>query len=73
MTIVGWIQIASVLVLVLGPAVPLSLFVAQVFDGRRNLLSPVLGRFERGVYRLSGIDPKVEQDWGNRSHPPSIR
>ncbi len=35
----------------------------RVFAGERNLLSPVLGPVERGLYRLSGIDPNEEQHW----------
>ena len=63
MTLVGWAQIALVLALVLGCAVPLSRFIARVFAGERNFLSPVLGPVERGFYRLAGVDPAREQDW----------
>jgi K+-transporting ATPase ATPase A chain len=63
MTLVGWAQIALVLALVLGCAVPLSKFIAAVYAGERNFLSPVLGPVERGFYRLAGVDPAREQDW----------
>ena len=63
MTLVGWAQIALVLALVLGCAVPLSKFVADVYAGERNFLSPVIGPVERGFYRLAGVDPAREQDW----------
>jgi potassium-transporting ATPase potassium-binding subunit len=63
MTLVGWAQIALVLALVLGCAVPLSKFIAEVYAGERNFLSPVLGPVERGFYRLAGVDPAREQDW----------
>jgi K+-transporting ATPase ATPase A chain len=63
MTIVGWTPIALVLVLVVGSAIPLSLFVAQVFEGRRNFLSPVMAPLERVFYRLARVDAAVEQDW----------
>ena len=63
MTLVGWAQIALVLVLVLGCAMPLSRFIAQVYAGERNFLSPVFGPVERGFYRLAGVDPAREQDW----------
>jgi K+-transporting ATPase ATPase A chain len=63
MTLVGWAQIALVLALVLGCGVPLSKFIAGVYAGERNFLSPVLGPVERGFYRLAGVDLAREQDW----------
>ncbi|MBV8794510.1 MAG: potassium-transporting ATPase subunit KdpA [Hyphomicrobiales bacterium] len=63
MTLVGWAQIALVLAVALGCAIPLSRFIAQVYAGDRNFLSPVLGPVERGFYRLAGVDPAREQDW----------
>src|SRR5271154_2896203 len=63
MTLVGWAQIALVLALVLGCAVPLSKLIAEVYAGERNFLSPVFGPVERGFYRLAGVDPAREQDW----------
>ena len=63
MTLVGWAQIALVLALALGCAVPLSNFIADVYAGERNFLSPVIGPVERGFYRLAGVDPAREQGW----------
>jgi potassium-transporting ATPase potassium-binding subunit len=63
MTLVGWAQIALVLALVLGCAIPLSKFIADVYTGERTFLSPVIGPVERGFYRLAGVDPAREQDW----------
>ena len=63
MTLVGWVQIALVLALALGCAIPLSKYIADVYAGERNLLSPVIGPVERGFYRLAGVDPAREQDW----------
>ena len=63
MTVVGWLQIAVVLVLLVAAARPLGTFIAELFEGRRTVLSPVLGPVERGLYRLAGIDPEVEQGW----------
>jgi potassium-transporting ATPase potassium-binding subunit len=56
MTLVGWAQIALVLAVVLGCAIPLSKFIAEVYAGEKNVLSPVFGPVERGFYRLAGVD-----------------
>ncbi len=63
MTLVGWLQIALVLALVVACSVPLSAFMARVYSGERTFLSTVLGPVERGFYRLAGVDPAREQDW----------
>lgn len=63
MTMIGWAQIALVLALVFGAAVPLGHYIAAVLQGGRTWLSPVLGPVERGFYRLAGVDPAVEMGW----------
>ena len=63
MTFVGWLQIAVVLALVIATAMPLSGYLVSVYDGRNNLLSPVLRPVERVFYRLSGVDETREQSW----------
>ena len=63
MTLVGWVQIALVLALVVACAIPLSKLIASVYAGERNFLSSVLGPVERVFYRLAGVDPAREQDW----------
>jgi K+-transporting ATPase ATPase A chain len=42
---------------------PLGRYMHRVFEGERTILSPVLGPVERGIYRVCGIDAKVEMDW----------
>ncbi|WP_377293065.1 potassium-transporting ATPase subunit KdpA [Rhizobium sp. SG2393] len=63
MTTVGWLQISLLLLAVLVVIKPLGLYMARVFAGERTLLSPVLGRLERDLYRLSGVNPDREQSW----------
>jgi potassium-transporting ATPase potassium-binding subunit len=63
MTVAGWLEIALTLALAVVVAWPLGAFMAAVFDGRKTLLTPLAAPVERGLYRLSGVDPNKEQDW----------
>lgn len=63
MTILGWVQIALFVALVVLVARPLGGYLARVVEGERTLLSPVLLPVERGFYRLAGVDAKAEQHW----------
>jgi potassium-transporting ATPase potassium-binding subunit len=63
MTINGWIQIALYCVILIALTKPFGGYLARVFSGERTLLSPVLGWLERGIYRLSGVNPAEEQHW----------
>ncbi|MCX5717801.1 MAG: potassium-transporting ATPase subunit KdpA [Nitrospirae bacterium] len=38
-------------------------YMKRVYQGERNLLSPVLGPLERVVYRISGIGSDAEMNW----------
>jgi K+-transporting ATPase ATPase A chain len=42
---------------------PLGKFMARVFAGERHFLSRALGPIERGIYKLSGVDPAHEMSW----------
>ncbi len=63
MTLNGWIQIAVFCAIVVALTRPLGGYLMRVVEGERTLLSPILGPVERGLYRLSGIDPHQEQSW----------
>ncbi len=63
MTWHGWLQIALLFAVVLLAALPLGGFMARVHAGKRNVLTPVLGPLERGLYRLARVDPAAEQSW----------
>ncbi|MCO5153202.1 MULTISPECIES: potassium-transporting ATPase subunit KdpA [unclassified Shinella] len=63
MTTIGWLQIALFFLAVLVTIKPLGLYMARVFAGERTVLSPVLGRLETDLYRVSGINPGKEQGW----------
>ena len=63
MTFAGWTEILLVLAMVVAFAWPLGAFMANVFNGDRTFLTPVVGPLERGLYRLSGVNAEEEQDW----------
>jgi len=63
MTIVGWAQIALILVAVIAAAIPLGGYIARVLAGERTFLAPILTPVERAFYRLSGVNPEREQSW----------
>ncbi|HEY3108162.1 MAG TPA: potassium-transporting ATPase subunit KdpA [Chloroflexota bacterium] len=63
MTASGLLQILLYIVVLFALTKPLGAYMARVFEGERTWLDPVLGPIERGVYRLCGVDPTVEQGW----------
>ena len=70
MTIQGWLLILIFTALVVAMAKPIGPWLFALYEGRRTPLHAVLGPVERGFYRLSGIDPNVEQGW--RSYAVSV-
>ena len=58
-----YLLILAFLGLLLLPAPWLGRFYYRVMEGQRTWLTSVLGPVERGCYRISGIDPRVEQSW----------
>ena len=63
MTVVGWSQIAVVLVLVHRNRHTGQQLHCRVYAGKENFLSPVLRPVERGFYRFAGVDETREQSW----------
>ena len=63
MTTNGWLQIivffASVLVL----ARPLGLYMVRVYERRSTPLDPIVGFFERLLYKSTGVRPDEEMTW----------
>ncbi len=51
------------LVVLCAAAPLLGAYMAAVFEGRKNLLSPIAGPLERILYRLGRIDPTREMTW----------
>lgn len=63
MTIIGWLQIALVLALILLAGLGMGAWMARVLEGSFIARHPVLGRIERGVYRVSGVDASRQMAW----------
>lgn len=63
MTFQGWFLILLFVGILLALTKPVGLWLHALYEGRRTPLHSVLGPVERGFYRLSGIDPTVEQGW----------
>jgi K+-transporting ATPase ATPase A chain len=59
MTILGWAQIALVLVLTVAAAIPVGRYIAAIAGGRVTFLAPL----ERVFYAAGGIDPNKGQGW----------
>ena len=51
------------LLLVVGAAIPLGLYMARVFSGQPTFVHRVIRPVERLVYRVSGIDETRELTW----------
>jgi len=60
MTTIGWIQIVVFALVMFLITKPLGIYLFKVFEGPQPLPA-VLGRIERFVLRLCGVDPKIEQ------------
>jgi K+-transporting ATPase ATPase A chain len=63
MNAIGWLQILLFLGVILALVKPLGAYMHRVFEGDRQPLPPVLGRVERLLNRLTGVDPAREQTW----------
>jgi potassium-transporting ATPase potassium-binding subunit len=63
MNTLGIFQILLYLGVLAALVKPLGVYMARVYAGEHTFLSPVLAPLERGVYRLSGIDPNEESNW----------
>jgi K+-transporting ATPase ATPase A chain len=59
MTLVGWAQIALVLLLVAATTVPLGRYTAAIAAGRVRALAPV----ESAIFRAAGVDPAKGMGW----------
>jgi len=64
MNILGWLELAIFLIVLLLITKPLGLYLVQVLDTRgKTFMDPVVKPVERITYRLLGVDPEKEQSW----------
>jgi K+-transporting ATPase ATPase A chain len=63
MTPIGILQIAIYFLVLLVLTKPVGLFMAQLFEGERTFLHPILRPIERLIYKLCGVDEAAEQRW----------
>jgi K+-transporting ATPase ATPase A chain len=63
MTAIGWLQIIVFFGIVVALTKPLGAYMFRVFESERPPLANSLGRLERLLYRLSGVDASVEHTW----------
>jgi K+-transporting ATPase ATPase A chain len=63
MSVNGWIQIAIYFAVLTALVVPLGRYMADVFEGERTFLSPIMRPVETAFYRLAGVDERREQHW----------
>ncbi len=63
MTNHDWLQIIIYFVLLLLIIKPLGTYMYRVYSGDSTLLTPILGRLERVIYRLAGLDSTKEMNW----------
>ena len=63
MTAASWGQLALFSALVLLTTKPLGAYMVRVFESDRRPLPGFFGPVERFLFRLSGVDPSVEQTW----------
>jgi K+-transporting ATPase ATPase A chain len=63
MSLPGLLQIALFVGVLFLVTKPVGLHMWRVFSGERTFLTPVLGPLERVVYRVTGVNPEVEQGW----------
>ncbi|HEX3765863.1 MAG TPA: potassium-transporting ATPase subunit KdpA [Kofleriaceae bacterium] len=63
MTFNGWFQILVFFVLILALTRPIGVYMFRVFEAEAQPLPRTLGRIERGLLRLCGLDRPREQTW----------
>jgi potassium-transporting ATPase potassium-binding subunit len=58
-TLAGWLQVALLVAALAACYIPLGNYIARIFTTDKHW------RVERGIFKLTGIDPDVDQTWGS--------
>jgi potassium-transporting ATPase potassium-binding subunit len=61
MTAIGWAQILLYCVIIAAITPPLGAYMTRVFNGERTWLTPILRPVEIAVYKIAGVDERLEQ------------
>jgi K+-transporting ATPase ATPase A chain len=59
----GWVTIMAFLICIIAITRPLGGFLKRVLEGEPHVLGRIFGPFERGIYRIAGIQQDREQSW----------
>jgi K+-transporting ATPase ATPase A chain len=62
-TIQGWLLIGLFILQTVAMAKPFGAWLFAIYEGRQTWLTRILGPVERGLYKISGVDPDKEQTW----------
>jgi len=64
MNILGWLELAIFLIVLILITKPLGIYLVHVLDAHgKTFLDPVVKPLEKITYRLFGVDPEKEQSW----------
>lgn len=63
MTFIGWIQILLFAAILLLLTKPVGVYIWKVIEGGVHPLAAALGKVERFIYRLCGVDPDKDMSW----------
>ncbi|MFT8480805.1 potassium-transporting ATPase subunit KdpA [Gluconobacter oxydans] len=63
MSFYGWVTIMAFFICVVAMTRPLGGFLKRVLEREAHVLGRVFGPFERGIYRIAGIQQDREQSW----------
>ncbi len=63
MRVNDYLQVIIFCLVLIGLTPPLGLYMARVFEGKKTVMSPVMGWLENLLYRLCGINQNEEMDW----------
>ena len=57
MTVAGWLTIVLFAVILTAVAIPFGSYLANVYSGKRVLLTPIFAGPERFLYKILRVDP----------------